>query len=95
MKLITMVLVGGVLAGCATHPTELHDAQTVPAARVTWGDAEQDDAATVVVTRDSGFLGAALSSRLRIDESLVGSGGRAADYPGFLPYGAVTASGQR
>ena len=46
------------LGGCATTPTPTADAKSAPADRVlAFQDRPVSDAATIVLTRDSGFLG--------------------------------------
>lgn len=55
---LIVIALASILAGCATTPTPLSAATSVPAERVlAFQQKNADDVATVVVTRDSGFLG--------------------------------------
>jgi len=48
---------GLLLAGCATSPVPVNEAQQAPASRVTGYQAEVSGGGQIIVTRDSGFPG--------------------------------------
>lgn len=57
MKRMTLLLVALLVAGCATHAPKQSEIRPVPADRVSAFQSPADGDATLVVTRDLGFMG--------------------------------------
>lgn len=66
-----------VLAGCATSPTPSSEADPVPAKRLFSYQKPNSDQSTLVVTRDTGFVGSGCNTTISIDgrkSAEIGSG---------------------
>lgn len=66
-----LLLATALLTGCANQPIEFSKAQPIPEQRLYAYQSEND--ATLKVTRDSGFIGAALRTDFYIDGVLAAS----------------------
>ncbi|MDR7285682.1 hypothetical protein J2X84_004532 [Pseudomonas corrugata] len=83
MKLIVGALAVALLAGCATSPTPLNEAEPVPSSRLFGHQKPSTGDAILIVTRDKGFVGSACNTALIIDgkkSAEIGSGETARFY---------------
>ncbi|WP_445572076.1 hypothetical protein [Pseudomonas sp. E102] len=67
MKLIVGALAVALLAGCATSPVPSSEADPVPSSRLFAFQAPTPGGATLVVTRDKGFVGGGCNTAVSID----------------------------
>lgn len=77
------------LAGCATTPTPSESADPVPGDRLYAYQQNTGGEATLVVTRDNGFLGSACNTRLMIDGRLAAEIGPGETAKFYIPAGDV------
>lgn len=67
MKFIVVALAAALLAGCATSPIPSDKADPVPASRLFAHQKPQAGGATLIVTRDTGFVGSGCNTTINID----------------------------
>jgi len=87
-KLLGAVLLV-LLAGCSTTPIPSESADPVPAERLYANQQKSDGDATLVVTRDNGFVGSACNTRLMIDGRLVAEIGEGETAKFYIPAGDI------
>jgi len=84
MKWIVIVFAPVILSGCATHPVTTSQATATKATK--WGS-PKEGYGTLIVKRDSGFLGKACSAGVYVDGERVGSLGTSEKVTVYLPPG--------
>jgi hypothetical protein len=70
LKRLTLIVATLALAACATEPVPLSHATKAPSERVTAFQDDIPNAGTIIVTRDSGFIGSACFYGLSINGKL-------------------------
>lgn len=70
IKLLTLLLMVAVLPGCATTPIGGNQANNIPAERHLRFKNQSSDTASVIVTRDTGFMSAACATRVFVNGEL-------------------------
>lgn len=84
MRIFMLLAAGCVAAGCSTTPISNSQAKTTPAMK--WGSPIAGYA-TLVVKRDSGFMGAACKAAVYVSGEQVGSLGTSDKVTVYLPPG--------
>ena len=71
MKRFLILVLATTLSACATTPTSISGAQSVPAERIFYKSPSQSDqVATTIFIRDSGLFGSALDNHLAINDTI-------------------------